>query len=153
MKLKVCKNCKQEKSFEDFYWYNKNKGYKYSVCKECHKARVQAEQWRKRPRPSHEERKARAVINGIKSRHKDTTLTVEWLVERIKAGTCEVTGLPFKLNVQGSGRNPYTPSVDRVDPTKGYHPENCKVVVWIYSAAKMNWTHEDVLILAKALLS
>lgn len=153
MQLKVCTSCKQEKSVEDFYWFNKFKGYRYSKCKECHKAHVQANQYVERRRPTHAERKARSIFNGIKSRYKDTDLTYEWLLEKIQIGVCEVTGLPFRLGVQGQGRNPYAPSVDRIDPRQGYTLDNCQVVIWMYNAAKGNWSHEDVIEMAKALNS
>lgn len=32
---KVCALCKIEQPVENFYWYNKAKGYRHSRCKEC----------------------------------------------------------------------------------------------------------------------
>lgn len=41
--------------------------------------------------------------------------------------------------------------MDRKVPQKGYTPENVQMVVWIYNAAKWTGTHEDVMVLVRAL--
>jgi hypothetical protein len=83
------------------------------------------------------------------------TITRAWILERLDAGTCEATGLPFdtRPNEEGGGwvRRSFCPSLDRIDPAQGYTPENTQVVCWIYNAAKGTNGHEDVLILAEAL--
>lgn len=38
--MKTCYKCKEEKNVEDFYFRNKEKGLRRSLCKECDKARV-----------------------------------------------------------------------------------------------------------------
>lgn len=50
------------------------------------------------------------------------TLTMEWVRERIEAGTCELSGLPFSLSGE------FVPSIDRIDASQGYTPENCRIV-------------------------
>jgi hypothetical protein len=76
------------------------------------------------------------------------TISVEWVEERLRAGVCEVSGLPFVLSI---GRSAFAPSLDRRDPAQGYTPENTQVVVWCYNAAKGTFTHAEVLTLAEAL--
>ena len=78
----------------------------------------------------------------------EMTLTREWFEERLAAGCCEVTGIPFDLNGKWA---PFAPSVDQTDPGCGYTPENTKLVVFMYNMAKNTWKHEDVLKLAEAL--
>lgn len=76
------------------------------------------------------------------------------IIRRIEAGCCEVTGIPFFLKhhtEKSTFKHPFAPSLDRIDPAKGYTPDNVQVVVWIYNAAKGQGTHEDVLNLARAL--
>lgn len=68
----------------------------------------------------------------------------------VEAGACEVTGIPFVF--QSKGRGPFTPSLDQTESGQGYTDENVKVVVWIYNAAKGDWKHGDVMIMAKALV-
>lgn len=68
-----------------------------------------------------------------------------------RAGRCEATGLPFTILPGGSGKSPFAPSVDRIDPAGPYSPENSRVVVSIYNLAKNAWGDADVLLMAEAL--
>jgi hypothetical protein len=88
--------------------------------------------------------KRRAKIEEV-----EFTLTKEWIQSKLSLGKCEITGLPFS---HGNGRRPWMPSLDRINPELGYIPENVQLVVWLYNAAKAEFTHEDVLILARALV-
>ncbi len=85
------------------------------------------------------------------------SLNKEDIVRRFEAGVCEVTGIKFDLSLPGRFRRfcrgPWVPSVDRVDPLKGYTPENTKVVVWAYNVAKSDFKNSDVMTLAKALVA
>ena len=76
-------------------------------------------------------------------------LTPEWIIEKLNVGKCEVTGLPFTYGLQS--RNPWSPSLDRIDPTVGYTLKNTRVVIWIYNAAKNVFSDQDVMVMAKAL--
>lgn len=59
-------------------------------------------------------------------------------------GTCEVSGLKFDLmNPGGYRRRPFAPSIDRIDSTKGYTIDNCRLVVLILNLA-INEFGEDV---------
>jgi hypothetical protein len=78
-------------------------------------------------------------------------LTVEWISNKIQAGFCEVTGLPFVYR-DLSGRQPWVPSLDKLNPDIGYTLENTRVVVWMYNAAKNVYTDEEVLFMAHALI-
>jgi hypothetical protein len=73
------------------------------------------------------------------------------LIERITAGRCEVTGLPFDL-AAGAGLNPWAPSIDRIDSTKGYTPDNVQVVVSAYNIAKGPWSDDVLPTLARAIV-
>lgn len=79
------------------------------------------------------------------------TIDSDWIRERIEAGHCAVTGLPFDLSQVGRPPAPLTPSLDQIRPGEGYTPENTQVVVWIYNRAKGADTHEAVMQLADAL--
>jgi hypothetical protein len=56
-------------------------------------------------------------------------LDPEWLLEKFEIGVCEATGLPlvFERSIKYS-MHPSTPSVDRIDPRRGYTKDNCQVV-------------------------
>lgn len=79
-----------------------------------------------------------------------------WIEERLRLG-CAKTGVAFDLNHQGgagfSRCADHAPSLDRVDPNKGYTRDNVQVVTWIYNRAKLRSSDAAVLEFAKALVS
>lgn len=79
-------------------------------------------------------------------------LTTFWLADKLKVGTCEVTGLRFDLS-GNINESPFLPSIDQIVPGKGYTRDNVQVVCLIYNYAKNCYSHEDVLTMAKALVA
>jgi hypothetical protein len=73
-------------------------------------------------------------------------LDMEWIYKRID--TCEVTGITLdirsgvvKTEKQNySNRSPLSPSIDKIDPDKGYLKDNCRVVCWWYNLSKSIWS-------------
>lgn len=96
--------------------------------------------------------KHRAEVKGW-----EFNLTPEWIEPKLVAGVCEATGIPLELSgekFKGYGHfRPWTPSLDRIDPTKGYTTDNVKVVCWMYNQAKGVSTHEAVVRMAHALIA
>lgn len=86
-------------------------------------------------------------------------LTKEWILEKLKIGKCEVTGIEFDLTNRGKGKKgagnvqKYAPSLDREDPCKGYTTSNVRLVVWLYNVGKSTYTHQDLVEFAHALLT
>jgi hypothetical protein len=78
------------------------------------------------------------------------SITKQWILQKILAGKCEVTGIPFDLSLKNTARRPFAPSLDKKDPFGDYTIENCQIVCFIYNAAKGQFAHEDVLTLASA---
>ena len=66
----------------------------------------------------------------------DFDLTTEWILERLERG-CALTGREF--NLVAGARAPDSPSVDRIDSTKGYTQKNCRVILWGLNAAFGTW--------------
>lgn len=96
------------------------------------------------------------LIQGAKDRAKELDVAfdldqhVEHYRKLIKAGVCELTGLPF---VAGAGRrSPFSPSLDRIRPEGGYVRGNVRVIVWALNAGIGNWGLSDFATVAKALL-
>lgn len=79
------------------------------------------------------------------------SLTSEFLITKLNEGKCEATGIPFEY--KKGGRGPFSPSVDRINPEKGYTNKNCRVVCCSFNFAKGTWTDEDVIKMSKAFLS
>lgn len=105
--------------------------------------------------------RAVALFNRIKKQSKGRRfnkpglpfdVTVEWIEARIVGNSCEATGLPFDLSSRCGAWMPFSPSVDRIDGSKGYTTDNCRVVCLIFNTAKNQFSDEDVLKMAHALV-
>ena len=68
-------------------------------------------------------------------------------------GRCAVSGLEFSEVVVGSGRarKPYAPSLDRIDRSRGYEPDNVRLVTAVANFAMNAWGRDPVLDLARAM--
>ena len=72
-------------------------------------------------------------------------------------GLCPYTGwqmmLPDKQARPGKPliKHPARASLDRIDSSKGYVPDNVRVVCWMYNAAKQDWSDADVMMMLEAL--
>ncbi len=89
-----------------------------------------------------------------KRKHLPCDLDYQFLANKLTAGYCEVTGLPFVIkshNGKGHRTNSFSPSVDRIDNTKGYTKDNVRMVVWIYNRAKGAFPINDLLVMLQAL--
>jgi hypothetical protein len=77
------------------------------------------------------------------------SLSKEWATA-MWDGKCSVTGLPFS---RGNGRTHIlSPSLDRIDSSKGYTPENCRFVCWGINRFKGEDSDADMILLARAML-
>lgn len=76
-------------------------------------------------------------------------LTVKWVENKIKEG-CAITRQPFDLST--TAHRPFSPSIDRKDSSRGYTIANCHIVYLIYNYAKNEFSHKDVLKLARMLV-
>lgn len=76
-------------------------------------------------------------------------LTAEWFEDHLNQTHCAATGIVFDPEPHG----PFSITVDRKENEKGYTPENCWAVCWIYNRAKLNSSHDDVIQMAAALMA
>lgn len=102
------------------------------------------------------------TIKGAKQRNIDFELPLSWYKEKLAIGVCEKTKLPFVLKPEKSPftvtsknqvRNPFAPSVERLDSNKGYTEDNCVMVVCMYNFAKGVFSEEALRIFCKAYLA
>lgn len=157
---KNCENCGVE-----FTPYRKTQ--KLCSSKECKKAynRQYSAEFRKTNEYKQEfknvmakwraENPAKKILSNIKTRN-NIDLDEEWIQERLDNGICEVTGIPFEFpeygsNKRGFNHHPWTASVDKIDPSKGYRKDNCQLVVWAYNRAKGLWDEDVMIKLAKGM--
>lgn len=89
-----------------------------------------------------------AYLSGMKRRAKSKGLEFDLTVDDLKfPETCPVFG--FKLE-RGDGCVKYnSPSVDRIDPTKGYTRDNIQFMSHKANAMKNNATQEELELFAK----
>lgn len=77
-----------------------------------------------------------------------------WVEEKILLGVCEVTGIPFDLSSQSTvtvhAKNPWVPSLDRIDSAGVYSIANVQVVVFMYNVCKAEFNHSDVVRFCRA---
>lgn len=77
--------------------------------------------------------------NRAKKKRIPFTLRREHILPALAAGRCEATGIPF---VFGAGRSPFSPSIDRIDSSKGYIPGNIRIVLLAFNVACGEWGEE-----------
>lgn len=149
-----CLDCGKIYSPEDFYHQGKERKRPCSRCKRC--TNLKSSSSKKAGRTEYRRTAkglASDLMTGPKKRGSVVTITSEWIANKIDAGVCEVTGIAFDLSPPNGRRRPFCPSLDQKIPGRGYTIENTQVVCWIYNAAKGNASHEDVMIMARALLN
>ena len=94
---------------------------------------------------------------GDRSRQKrhDYDLTADWAVKTY-TGFCSLTDIPFIVAARGavgkSGGRPYSPSIDRINPLKGYTQDNCRWVLFAVNSFKGIMTDAEMLTIARALV-
>lgn len=77
-----------------------------------------------------------------------------WILDKLKIGVCEVTKIPFDFNKpEGTEKNPFAPSIDRKDSSKGYYKENVRVVIWQYNLMKGEISDEQLLNLCRTIVN
>lgn len=73
-------------------------------------------------------------------------LTGEHIEAAVADGVCQRTGIAFEP------RGDFAASMDRIDNTRGYAPDNVQIVCWAYNRAKNNSTDAAVLRMSLALV-
>jgi hypothetical protein len=110
---------------------------------------------------AHETRRLHArpfvyLIRSAKSRAKkkgfEYDLDLEWASARW-SGKCEITGIQFIVNAKAHSGFPYSPSIDRIDNSKGYLKNNCRFVIFAVNAMKGTGSDSDMVLIARALAS
>ncbi len=168
--MKICNVCKKKLPLSAFHKRSQNKGgVRYSCidcvkkeskktcpdCKIMHYGENRKTTRCKKCYPLY--KKSIQLYGSIKVRSKKNNLefdlTKDWLLNRI-LNPCPMTGITYVLS-KGLGSNvrlPYAPSIDRIDPSRGYTKENCRMVCWWYNITKYTYTDEEVLELCRKVI-
>lgn len=167
--MKTCTKCKTSKPLSDFHPRvdaRQHKKAHQAWCKACHMVDTNARRRLNKARHREYEigwmqtskgRVSRMLIS-IRNRAKklgyECDLTPDWLRLRVETGVCAATGEVFNLSVIGGRgkKNPLAPSVDRIDCSRGYTMDNCRVVTTIFNMARNDFGDEALARMAKGLL-
>jgi hypothetical protein len=91
-----------------------------------------------------------------RSHNVEFTITRDHVVELATAADfkCVISGIPFDLDWHGDyKRRPWKPSLDRIDPKRGYIPGNVRLVCAVANYAMNDWGLDVLLRLARSVVS
>jgi hypothetical protein len=149
--IKRCKACGKELSVTFFYKSSKTKDRLQSYCKKCSHESVGAYS-RANPAAIQTSAMVSGARKRAKAKHLDFNIDNEY-VRSLIVTHCPVLKIPLEwstLRENGSSPLANSPSLDRIDPLKGYVKGN----VWIISnkanMIKNNATHEELKLVTKA---
>lgn len=142
---KTCNRCKEEKLLSEFSVNSKAKDRLQYRCRACDvKYQAQRRDANKdqfaeysreyqRGRRQDFEYRLKMLLNASKQRARDKDRLHDITVDDIKAlypvdGCCPIFGL--KLEFNGAGFRDSSPSIDRIDSTKGYTRDNIQIISW-----------------------
>jgi hypothetical protein len=149
MNTKYCKTCNTEKPVDEFYVHHirqKNIKHLSSKCKSCFSeqslicraARKEADPLLHWATESLTRSKYRA-----KKYNREHTLTIEWILEQAKiVKICPLLKIELQYTNQTDSTN--TASIDRKDSSKGYTPDNCKIISTRANRLKSDGTQAEL---------
>lgn len=126
---------------------------RYFVCHECFKS--QRKIARRTYNVSRDSR-FRELLRTSRYRSRDKSdLSVAFLNELWdkQAGLCFYSGLPMILKKFGTGRSPYSVSIDRKDSSIGYLKNNTVLCCWAVNAGKNNFSIEEYVKICSAVVN
>lgn len=156
--MRKCKVCKIEKPLEEFPIVRKE--YREHRCREC--KRINHREHARQKRANNEHRKyereqaylhrcrnpEKTMYKTAKRRAKQYersfTITLDDIVIPKK---CPLLGIELQMNKGGAADN--SPSLDRIDTTLGYVPDNVKVISRLANIMKAHATNEQLLLFAR----
>lgn len=155
--MRECKKCGASKPLAEFWRYSGRKvdGVRQRhpswVCLTCHRAKDRVRErgyWERRKAnrkyittlTGYAKRKVRDKALECRKGGVPFDLDAEWYLERLPKG-CELTGIAFDRTADNRRT---LPSVDRVDQTRGYLKDNCRLVLNCVNAFRYDGTDEQM---------
>lgn len=151
--VKVCIKCKLEKPLSLFSVRSDCRDGYRNRCLDCTSIYM-SDRWRNNPehRTKQQRRSAQlyksiegralALIRAARKRRPDGfTVTLDHVIAGLQRGVCPMTGIGFDFTnghqiASGRFRNPYSPSLDRIDSRFGYTNENTRIVITQFNIMK-----------------
>ena len=154
----VCKDCMTERPLRDFYRHPNSAEFR-KICKPCSR---QKEKERAAARRTYKAEKAKEYRKKYRGREllrmarqraekKGLSFTLEEapIQDVIDVGVCELTGIPFSLD---GGKTWDSPSIDRIDSSKGYTRNNVRVVLHCLNVMANVWGENKIIQIADAIM-
>jgi len=92
-----------------------------------------------------------SVRSNARTRGIDVYIDYNWILSQFESGDrrCAISGIPFDFGYNSKyRRRPFAPSVDRIDSSLPYTPENCRLVCCVANYAMNSWDDEVLIKLA-----
>ncbi len=153
---KICSKCSINKPLDNYYANKKSIDKKTKMCKDCYRVYHQGRQT-----PSLRETRRQYRIDNpnmfmywsAKKRANKFNLDFDLDLEDIIIPEyCPYLGIKL-TRIQGDGRQPFNPSLDRIDPSKGYIKGNVEVISNKANIMKNNATRVELITFALNILS
>lgn len=149
-----CKKCSNIKSRERYA-----KGVRYTETRLLYNASEKGKECLERASRKHYEsirgRACHLLNNAKKRQNKWSSFDIdrEFIEQKLENGFCEVTGLQFDFTSPGqSKKNPFAPSIDRIDNSQGYVKSNVRVVLWAVNLMHGEMTDDQLISMCKAVI-
>jgi len=102
--------------------------------------------------------KFRRLLNqkkvNCKNKNIPYNLDIDWYLKKLNLG-CSLTGIPFDVDNTTGKKGPYSPyqpSIDRIEPDRGYLKENCRLILFCLNLFKMQFNDSHMFKIAEKLL-
>jgi hypothetical protein len=144
---KRCSKCGIVKSIDQFYQDKKNLDRRSARCKNCHKQYMQ---------DNPVLRQTQKMVCSARQRAKNKGLAFDIdhdYIRSIVPSHCPIFGIPLEWSLQREGAVlvlPNSPSLDRIDPTKGYVKGNVWIISHRANTIKSDASHEELKLVTEA---
>lgn len=156
---KLCRICKVFSPLENFSKNAASKDGKQAVCKPCDRKQIRDNrakrgnaylEYSKEYRTKHAkdfDYRIQCLLNVSRQRsrrkNRENTLTKQDLIDLFPSdGRCPVFG--FILEWNSAGFRETSPSIDRIDSTRGYTRDNVQIISWKANRIKSYATIEEI---------
>lgn len=148
---RTCTVCNVEKPLAEFQ--RNSRGFYWRRCKTCISIIKRKQYDLGKVRDWTKRNRAQVLVNAAKHRAKlkgmEFDIEASDFSEIIADGVCQVTGIPFHLD---GGRTWDSPSLDRINPSKGYIKGNCRIVLYCVNVMANIWGENKIMEIAKAIM-
>ena len=157
---KECSACHRVLPLSEFYTkgFTADGNVRYrGQCIHCHIAKTTRDKHKSLKKDPILYRKKLLITNARSRAQKaglDFSISLEWLDQQ-NLEHCPISKQPFRWRADYAasheGPDPLAPSIDRIDSSKGYTPDNSWVISHRMNAMKNDSTYRELFVLANAI--